>query len=226
MKIALIIFTKNERKNAGIFIPKIPRNAVDSVYCVDGNSTDGTREYCAKQNIPIIEQTYNGVGGAYHAAFSNTTQDALIFFHPDGNMDPNDIAKFVKQLKRKHSFIIASRNIKGGVNEEDDSFFKPRKWFCQTLGFLANTLWATAENHASDITQGYRAITRTAWKTMHVDHPDPIAPDFEQVIIALKKHIHIHEFPTREGKRKYGSTSMKALKTGLANSKVLLKYLV
>src|SRR6266566_4853116 len=98
MKIALIIFTRNERKNSEKIYPKIPFRAVDNIYVIDGNSTDGTREFWEKKKIKVFGQKYKGVGGAYESAFRNTKEDAVIFFHPDGNMDPNAIHEFVKRI--------------------------------------------------------------------------------------------------------------------------------
>lgn len=223
MKIALIIFTKNEEKNLKKMFNKIPLRIVDKVYAVDGGSSDGTPELFIHNKIPVITQKYPGVGGAYEAAFSNTTEDALIFFHPDGNMDPKDIKRFVKKLNAGYGFIVATRMVKGGRNEEDGGVIKPRKWFCQLLGLLSNMLWGKPGNKTTDITQGYRAITRNAYKKLAIKRPDAIAPDFEQVISALKKDIAIYEFPTYEGRRKFGQTSMKPLATGLANIRVFLR---
>lgn len=225
MRIALIIFTRNERKNSERIFPQIPFKVVDKVYVVDGNSSDGTKEFWKSKSVRVFGQKYKGVGGAYESAFRNTKEDGLIFFHPDGNMDPKDITKFVDYLKKGADFIIASRMIKGGVNEEDDQFLKPRKWFCQMLGLMANTIWG-GRNSCSDITQGYRAFTRDGYKKLKITIPNAIAPDYEQVIRALKYGVRITEFPTKESKRVYGETSMTSLKTGWENIKLLLNELI
>lgn len=223
MKITLIVFTKNEEENLKVTLPKIPKNLVNKIYAVDGGSADKTREILQKNKVKIIDQKYKGVGGAYEAAFSNTKEEYLIFFHPDGNMNPQDIEEFVKRIKDGQDFIVASRMIKGARNEEDSNFFKPRKWFCILLGIIANIFWSKNGNKTSDVTQGFRAIGRKVYKKMGITIPDPIAPDYEQVIKALKKNIKIYEFPTVEKERIYGDTSMPSIKTGIANIKVLLR---
>lgn len=226
MKVALVIFTRNERKNSEKIFSRIPFNAVDNCYVIDGNSTDGTQDFWTKKGITVFGQQYKGVGGAYESAFKNTREDGLIFFHPDGNMNTKDILLFVKRLKNGEDFIVATRMTKGAKNEEDNQILKPRKWFCQVLGLSANLIWSKNKNKATDITQGFRAISRNAYKKMNIQIPDPIAPDFEQVIKALKYNIIISEFPTREKKRVYGDTSMTSFKTGWANIKVFLRELI
>lgn len=226
MKIALVIFTRNERENSERIYPKIPKDIVDAIYVIDGNSSDGTREFFEKKKIKVFGQKYPGVGGAYESAFINTKEEGSIFFHPDGNMDPQDIRKFVNYLRKGNGMIIATRMVKGAYNEEDDKFLKPRKWFCQILGIIANIFWGRDGNRCSDITQGYRAFSRTTYQKLGIKIPNPIAPDYEQVIMALKKGIKITEFPTKEGKRVYGETSMRSFKTGWENIKVLLNEVI
>lgn len=215
MKIALIIFTRNELENSKLIYTKIPKKIVDNIYIIDGNSTDGTQNFWKKKKIKVFGQKLPGVGGAYESAFRNTKEDALIFFHPDGNMNPNDIKKFVDLLKKGNDFIIASRMIKGAKNEEDSSFLKPRKWFNQTIVLMANICWSKNGNFCTDPTQGYRAFTRKAHNKLKIKSYPPNSTDYLQIIRALKKNVKITEFPTIEKARVHGETTFPALKTGL-----------
>lgn len=226
MKIALIIFTRNERKNSEKIYPKIPKNTVDGIYVIDGNSTDGTQQFWKSKHVKVYSQKYRGVGGAYESAFRSTKEDTLIFFHPDGNMEPQDIQKFVNLLKDGHQFIIAARMGKDGFNEEDNQLLKPRKWFCQGLVIVANILWGRNGNRCTDPTQGYRAFTRRAYDKLKIKIPPPNASDYQQIIRALKFGVKITEFPTIEGKRVYGESAFPSIKTGLDQLKLLWKELV
>lgn len=225
MKIALVIFTRNERKNSEKMWPEIPLKFFDNVYVVDGNSTDGTRDFYESRGIKVFGQKYPGVGGAYESAFRNTEEDALVIFHPDGNSDPKALPKIVELLKKGEQFVVPSRMIKGAANEEDSQAFKYRKWSNQLMSQAVNTLWGRKGNRCSDLTQGYRAMTRKAYRKLEIKIPSPIAPDIEQVIRALKNGIKITEFPTHEGHRLHGKTSMPSLKTSIENLKVFLKEL-
>lgn len=226
MKIALVIFTKNERENLEAIFFRIPFKLVDIVYAVDGNSTDGTREFFGKKKIKVFDQKYKGIGGAFESAFRNIKADALVIFHPDGNMNPNDIKEFVRRLKAGEEFIVATRMIKGARNEEDDELLKPRKWFNQALALLTTVLWGRNGNKCTDIVQGYRAIRTDTYKALKIIKPDPIGPEYEQVIRALKRGIRITEFPTIEKPRVHGETTMPSFKTGWGNIKVFLREFV
>lgn len=226
MKIALIIFTRNERINSEKIYSKIPKKAVDRIYVIDGGSVDGTQEFWKNKHIKVYQQKYKGIGGAYESAFRCIKEDALVFFHPDGNMEPKDIKKFVSLLKTGREFIIATRMIKGAFNEEDDQLLKPRKWFNQALVAVANIIWGRDKNSCSDPTQGFRAFTRKAYAKLKINIPPPNASDYQQVVRALKFGVKITEFPTIEGKRIYGESTFPSFKTGLDQLNLLWKELV
>ncbi|OGE36804.1 hypothetical protein A3B45_00295 [Candidatus Daviesbacteria bacterium RIFCSPLOWO2_01_FULL_39_12] len=226
MKIALVIFTKNERRNSEKMFPKIPLRLFDGIYVVDAKSNDGTRDFYKAKKIKVFDQIYPGVGGAYESAFRNTKKDALVIFHPDGNSDPKALSKMVQLLRKGEQFIIPSRMIKGAANEEDDQSFKYRKWSNQLMSTLVSMLWGRDGNKCSDLTQGYRAMTRRAYEKLNIKIPSPIAPDIEQVIRALKRGIKIVEFPTREGHRLHGKTSMPSIRTSIENLKVFFRELL
>ena len=52
----LVIITKNEINSCKEVVPKINRDLFDHIYAVDGNSTDGTKEYLIKNNIDVLTQ--------------------------------------------------------------------------------------------------------------------------------------------------------------------------
>ena len=226
MKIALIIFTKNERINSEQMYNKIPKNVVDGIYVIDGGSIDGTQQFWKSKRIKVYPQKYRGIGGAYESAFRYIKEDALIFFHPDGNMEPQDIKKFVGLLKDGHQFIIASRMAKDAFNEEDNQLLKPRKWFNQGLVAVANIIWGRDKNRCSDPTLGYCAFTRKAYEKLKIKIPPPNASDYQQIIRALKLEVKITEFPTIEGKRIYGESTFPSFKTGLDQLKLFWDELV
>ena len=161
MKIALIIFTKNERKNSERIFPKISKNVVDAIYVIDGDSSDGTQEFWKSKGVEVFGQNYPGVGGAYESAFKKTKEEALIFFHPDGNMDPNAIKKFAKFLRKGEQFIVATRMTKEAFNEEDVELLKPRKWFCQGLGLITNIFWGRKGNKCKNCRSACRYFCRS-----------------------------------------------------------------
>lgn len=213
MKIGLVILTKNEIQGVQAIIPKIPREVVDELFAVDGNSTDGTREYFESVGIKVLAQTSPGRGEAFRIAVKHTVCDALIFFSPDGNEDPADIPKFREYLEKGADLVIASRMMKGAHNEEDDKTLPIRKWVNQLFTLAANILWNRGP-YITDTINGFRAVTVEAFKELAPDGRG-YTIEYQSSIRAFKKGMKIAEFPTYEGER-IGEGGSPALPTGLA----------
>jgi glycosyltransferase involved in cell wall biosynthesis len=214
LKISLAFLTKNELPGLRAVFPAVQLSVVDQVFAVDGSSSDGTVEFFRERGIPVHQQRERGLGAAMLEARAHTTTDALIYFHPDGNEDPADIPKFIERLNAGSEFVVASRMITGGRNEEDVSLWRPRKWANRGLGLIANTLFSRNGVRTTDITNGFRAITCATFDRMCLSARD-LTMDFQMIIRALKLGIPIDEFPTREGERIGGQTNFSSFATGL-----------
>lgn len=204
---------------------QIPWAGFEECFAVDGHSTDGTREYLEQQGVRMICQKQRGLGAAMIEARQNCSTDAIVFFHPDGNEDPNDLLIIRAFLASGRSFVVASRMIQGAVNEEDVNWIRPRKWANRSLGLIANILWGRKKNRTSDVTNGLRGITCRTWDLLGPDATD-LTMDFQMVIRALKRNVVITEFPTREGSRLAGATNFKSMHTGIAELKLIWRELL
>lgn len=224
MKIALIILTLNEYDCLTKIFPLVqePQNqgAFDEIYAIDGGSTDGTVEYYHQHNIPVVAQSQRGRGTAFHLALEKIDADAFLFFSPDGNEDPSDLSKFRHYLEKGADIVIASRMMKGAKNEEDDSFFKLRKWVNNVFNLIVNIFFNHSGKYVTDSINGYRAITKLAMQKLLLDAID-YTIEFQMTIRALKKKLTIVEFPTCEYPRISGETKAPSFSTGLRFMKCL-----
>ena len=101
MKIALCLLTRNERECLETVFPLIPPpgDGFDTLYAIDGGSTDGMVEFFREKGVACISQKNRGRGDAMMTAFAEIEADAYIFFSPDGNEDPKDLGVFRKHLE-------------------------------------------------------------------------------------------------------------------------------
>lgn len=196
--------------------------AFDEIYTVDGNSTDGTKEYLEARGIPVYIQPRKGLNAAIVFAFEKCTTEALVIFHPKGTTPPEDTARFKELFENGHRFVLASRNSLGGINDDDDDkLLKPRKWFVTFLAIIASLIWRREGNIIWDVLHGFRGATVKAFKQMEpLDYG--LSIDIEMVIRSYRKRIPRIEFPTIERRRPYRETHFKALPTGLR----ILRYLL
>lgn len=207
----LIVLTRNEIEGLKALIRKIPWEAVDEYFAVDYNSTDGTVEFFKKHNIPVVPQRKSGRAEAFYLGAKTAKGKYLIFFSPDGNENPADIPRLVRELKKGNDLVIASRFLKDSRNEEDNQVIKLRAWANQTFTLLADLIWG---GKLTDTINGYRAIEKSAFKRLNLDAKG-FAIEYQMSIRALKLKLKIAEIPTIEGDRIGGQSTSYAIPTGL-----------
>ncbi|MGE4106261.1 MAG: glycosyltransferase family 2 protein [Bacteriovoracia bacterium] len=219
MKISLVILTLNEIVGLREVFAKIPRNAVDEVFAIDGGSTDGTIEFLRENGVTVYPQTVRGRGEAFREAFRRATGDALIFYSPDGNEDAADIPKFRPHLEGGGDIVIGTRMVKGAHNEEDELLFPLRKWANNAFTLMANVTWNLGPTlrggYVTDTINGFRAITKKAWAQLELDGPG-YTIEYQSSIRAFKLGLKIVEFPTYEASRIDNREGSPSLQTGIA----------
>lgn len=221
-KSTLIILTRNEISGMKALIKKIPFDRVDETFVIDYKSIDGTKEFVRKRKIKLINQIKPGRGEAFRLGVKQAKGAHLIFFSPDGNENPKDIPKLLKLLNDGYDLAIASRFMPSSRNEEDDQVLKFRAWANQAFTFIVNILW---NGKLTDSINGYRAITKKAFKKLKLDAPG-YAIEYQMSIRILKMNLKIVEIPTIEGNRIGGESGSKAIPTGILFLKYLLREIL
>lgn len=216
MKRTLVLLTMNEIEAAHKMVDTIPLQVAEEVLVIDGNSTDGTAEFLAAKGLRVIAQDRQrkGRGAAIQIGAEQATGEALVFFSIDGNEDPADIEKLFSKLEQGADLVIASRMMRGAVNEEDVSWFRPRKWVNQAFTWVANLIW-NRRRYVTDTINGFRGITKKAFQDLKIDAND-FTIEYQMSIRAMKKKLKIAEIPTHEGQRLGGASKAQSMPTGVA----------
>lgn len=227
-RVALVLLTFNEIDGLRVLLPKLKDLSVlgvDEIFAVDGGSIDGSIEEYQKYGVRVLQQRSRGRGEAMRFASQSTECDFLVFFSPDGNEDLNDISKFKKYLRDGYDLVIASRMMAGAHNEEDDQFFKWRKWANNAFNLLANLFFRRSGPFITDTINGFRAIRRTLLAQLQVDATG-YTIEYQMTIRSFKHKLKIVEFPTQEGARIGGETKAPSIPTGIQFLKCLWRELV
>lgn len=216
MKIGLCILNRNEEAGLRAVLPAIDRSLVESVFAVDGGSTDGSLGILQEHGIEVLRQVSAGRGEAFRQAFAHARGklDALILFSSDGNESAADIGKFRSHLEAGADMVIATRMAAGAVNEEDAHWLRPRKWANLAFSHAAYVAWGRGQRKLTDPINGFRALTVTAWDKLAADGPG-YTIEYQCSIRAYKLGLKVAEFPTVEGQRIGGESGAKAIPTGL-----------
>jgi len=206
---ALFICARNEIEGSRVLADRVPYSRFDEIYELDGNSIDGTREFWARRGV----KTINGIkkGEIFTTAARTTTAENIVFFAPDGNENPDDIARILDLLEEGYDMAIASRFMKGSRNEEDNQFLPLRAWANRGFTIIVRTIWG---GNLTDTINGFRGLKREKLVQLNLECTG-FDIEFQTSIRFLKKGWSVAEFPTYEGDRIAGKSSSSSIPTGL-----------
>ncbi|MEI8283820.1 MAG: glycosyltransferase [bacterium] len=221
IRIGLCLLVKNELNGCLVDIPNLPLDEFDEVFAVDAGSQDGTQEFLLSQGITVYQQPQKGLNAAYHHAVNCSECDAIVVFFPKGTLSVESLKKFRSLLEDGNKLVVASRQIRGSINEEDASLWRPRKWMVWWLSLFAALLWKKEGYWVRDVLHGYKGFYCEAFRKMDISK-EGLSVDVEMVINSYKLQLRRCEFPVEEIPRLHGKSNFPFWKTG----KQLFKYIV
>ena len=225
MKVTLIIPTLNEIEGVKAIMPRIQKEWVDEILIVDGNSTDGTREYLKEHGYNVIIQKDKGVLAAWWEGFEASEGDAIILFSPDNNSIPEVIPRLVSKAKEGYDMVIASR-YKEHARSYDDNLISAigNFVFTKLINFLFNADY-------TDTLVMYRIFKRELLTTLKLDKDKNSVFEVLLSIRCAKRKLKVTEIPADEPARIDGKDSrvhsgfFGRLRGGIWISKVIIKEL-
>ena len=201
MKITLFIPTYNEIQGVKVIMPRIKKEWVDEILIIDGNSTDGTKEWLEQNGYKVITQKKLGLLAAWWQGFETATGDIIIPFSPDGNSVPEVIPVLVDKIKEGYDMVIASR-YKDGAKSDDDTWITAIGNFMFTK--LINILFG---GQYTDALGMYRAFKKELIVSLKLDDSKNEIFEVLLSIRAAKRKLKIAEIPGDEPPRVDGEDS-------------------
>ena len=218
-QVTIIIPTLNEIDGLKWFMPRLKKEWYDEIIVVDGNSTDGTIEYCRQNGYPIFIQSKKGPPNAYEEAFKRSTKDIIVTITPDGNSVPELIPKLVERIREGYDMVIASR-YSGSAKSDDDDMLT--RFGNRMFTSLTNILFRA---HYTDVMVGFRAYRRDSVDKMRLYNQDKtnwLRRRFVQMnswdpgssLRAAKLKLRVCDIPGDEPRRIGGTRKLSIIKAG------------
>lgn len=215
--VSVIIPARNEADNLPHVFNALPR-WVDEVILIDGHSTDKTVAVTRLfwPQAKIIAQSGTGKGDALLAGFAAATGDIIVMIDADGSNDGAEIVQFVGALVAGADFAKGSRFSGSG---RSDDITGVRRFGNRILNVLVNRMFRA---QFTDLCYGYNAI----W-AHHLDALQVSCTGFEiETLInirAAKTGLKIHEIPSHERRRIFGTSNLRAFRDGWRILKVIIR---
>lgn len=161
--VTLFIPIRNEIEGLKVIMPRINSEWCDEVLIVDGNSTDGSKEFLLASGYLVVDQKSRGVKGAFWEGFELARGEIIIPFSPDGNSLPEEIPRLIEKIREGYSIVVASR-YKDGIISEDDNLAS--RLANKAFTGLINILFGTK---CSDCLNMYKAFYKSHLYELGID---------------------------------------------------------
>ena len=215
MKAIIIIPTYNEKDNIEILIRRIADLSINNlqVCVVDDNSPDGTGVIVDKliKQFPFVMAIHRkeklGLGSAYIAGFKKALHEGAEFvFEMDADLshNPDDIPRFLEEVKKGSEVVIGSRRIpQGGV----ENWSMVRNWMSKSAMWFSRVM-LRLKTH--DVTSGYRCYARNVIESINWEKIKGNGYSFQEEVIYLceKKGFKVKEIPIVFRDRTYGHSKL------------------
>lgn len=215
MKPIIIVPTYNEKDNIEVLIRRIADLSIDGLHVcvVDDNSPDGTGTIVDKliaefSFVTVIHRKEKlGLGSAYISGFKKALgEDADYIFEMDADLshDPDDIPRFLKEIKGDCDVVIGSRRIpEGGV----ENWSMIRNWMSKGAMWFSRVMLGLKTR---DVTSGYRCYSRKVIESIDWEKIKGNGYSFQEETIYLceKKGFKVKEIPILFRDRTYGHSKL------------------
>lgn len=216
--ITVIIPTLNEEKTIAKLIKELNNASFSHIVIIDGNSTDSTAYIASELGATVLSQNGKGKGNALKQAFNHKElNDWVVIIDADGSMNPEEITRFLSELRNGVDVVKGSRFLPKGFSEDMTLFRRiGNKFFI----FLVNVLWNCGY---SDLCYGYAAFKKESLVKMYpLLKSKNFEIETEMFIKAKKLGLEIKEVPSGELKRKFGKSNLNAFVDGFRILKTII----
>ncbi len=221
MKVTLLIPTLNEIDGMKAIMPKVKPEWYDQLFIVDGQSTDGTIEYCREKGYPLIIQKKKGMRHAYMESLPHIQGDVILTFSPDGNSLPELIPACLDKMREGYDMVIVSRYAPGAKSEDDDRVTSFGNWlFTTSINLLHH-------GHYTDAMVIYRAYRKDLIHELDLDKDSSYEKEerlfktnisWEPLLSvrAAKRRLKVADIPGDEPARVGGERKLQVWRWGAA----------
>jgi glycosyltransferase involved in cell wall biosynthesis len=208
LSLSVVIPTKNEERNIGWVLERLPPQ-VDEVVIVDGHSTDRTLEVAriVRPDVRVVQEPRRGKGAAVRAGIAAASGFVVAMLDADCSMDPQELPRFVEPVAAGVDLVKGSRFLPGGGTSD---MTRLRRLGNAGLVRLANQLYGTS---FSELCYGYMAFRRDAVLALDL-RSDGFEIETEMVVRAVRAGYLIQEVPSFEAERRYGVSNLNTFRDG------------
>ncbi|GAB4193327.1 MAG: glycosyltransferase family 2 protein [Roseiflexaceae bacterium] len=212
--VSVIIPARNEAASIGRVVRGVLEQCPDAeVLVIDDASTDRTAQEAESAGARVIRRPYNiGNGAGVKTGIRNATGDVLIVIDADGQHDPADIPRLLRQIG-PYDMVIGERDRAGQQN-----------WVRWAGNSVLNRLGSYVVGMPMrDLTSGFRAMRRSVMLEFVHLLPNQFSWPTTSALAFAKGGYHIRFEPIAVRRRESGQSAQKLLRNGIKFTLIILR---
>ncbi|MDM8568458.1 glycosyltransferase family 2 protein [Thiotrichales bacterium HSG1] len=214
MKISIILPCLNEERSLETLIPCLTQSYPDAeVIVVNDGSSDNSAQIAAQAGAKVITHPYSkGNGSAIKTGAREANGDILVFMDADGQHEPKDIKKLLKELEAGYDMVVGARS-----SSSQASF---GRWCANSFyNWLASWI---AGHKIADLTSGFRAVKANKFKEFLHLLPNGFSYPTTITMAFFRAGYSVNYIPIVALKR-IGKSHIKLLKDGVRFLLIIFK---
>lgn len=204
--ISIVIPAKNEAKALKLFLPRLKATFPDAeIIVVNDGSDDESREVIDSQNIVHVKHPYSkGNGAAIKSGARRATNDLILFMDGDGQHQPEDAVKLIKQFDKGFDMVVGARKtLKDQANVYRGLANKIYNWLASYM----------VGHNVEDLTSGMRLVERSKFISVLNLLPNGFSYPTTSTMAFFRSGYSVGYVPIDVGKR-IGNSHIKLMKDG------------
>ena len=197
-----------------ILLPQIQSVCPNAeIIVVNDGSTDLSQSICEQYSVRVVSHPYRmGNGAAIKTGVRHASGDVIIFMDADGQHDPNDIPRLLKELDKGFEMVVGARRLNSHA-----SFLRS----------LANRIYNAFASYMVgrrilDLTSGFRVVRTRHFRKFLYLLPNGFSYPTTITMAFFRAGFPVSYIPIKAGKRE-GNSKINPLRDGSRFFLIILK---
>ena len=212
--VSVVLPCLNEEANLRVLLPQIQSVCPKAeIIVINDGSTDHSKSVCEQCSVRVVSHPYPmGNGAAIKTGVRHASGDIIIFMDADGQHDPNDIPRLLKELDKGFEMVVGAR------------VFKSHASFLRGLANKTYNAFASymVGRKILDLTSGFRVVRIRHFRKFLYLLPNGFSYPTTITMAFFRAGFPVSYVPIHAGKRK-GKSKISPLRDGSRFFLIILK---